>query len=35
MLINEKINVVLNGKNINWYENLGYEIPKYKDKKVE
>ena len=27
-LINKKVEIVLSGKNISYYENLGYEIPR-------
>ena len=32
-IINEKIEVLLHGINIKYYEDLGYEIPRYYDKK--
>lgn len=32
-LLSTEVEVTLNGKNIAYYENLGYEIPKYYDKK--
>ncbi len=31
-LISEEVEVKLNPRNIKWYEDLGYEIPRYKDK---
>lgn len=33
MLLTKKVEVGLGGKNAKYYENLGYEIPRYKDKK--
>ena len=32
-LINTEIEININGRNAGYYENLGYEIPKYWDKR--
>lgn len=32
MLLNKEVEVVLRGKNVKYYENLGYKIPRRKDK---
>ena len=33
MILDEYVKVILNSSNIKHFENLGYEIPRYKDKK--
>ena len=33
MILDEYVKVILNSSNIKHFENLGYEMPRYRDKK--